>query len=205
MYTPEEFKPKDLADVKKFIRHNSFGILLNVSNGSITGSHIPLELDVDDHAKHILFGHLSKANPQSHQLKNNDEVLAIFNGPHAYVSSSWYEKENAPTWNYIAVHVYGKIKIIDDKTLMSCLKKIVDKHEKSSQNPISMNDMSKQTLNQIRGILGFHIEIDNIEATYKLSQNRNDTDFKNIIFELNKTKKPQAIKIAKYMGRIRKD
>lgn len=203
MYTPEEFEPKDLADVKKFIRHNSFGILLNVSNGSVTGSHIPLELDVDANTKDILFGHLSKANPQSHQLKDNDEVLAIFNGPHAYISSSWYEKENAPTWNYIAMHVYGKIKIIDDKTLMSCLRKLVDKHEKSSQRPISIDDMSKQTLNQIRGILGFYVEIDKIEATYKLSQNRNDTDFKNIIFELNKTKDLNAIKISEYMRKIR--
>ena len=203
MYTPNEFKPNNIEEVKKFIFDNSFGILLNQIDGSITGTHIPLELDIDTDGKDILFGHLSKANPQSQHLKDGDEVLAIFNGPHTYVSSSWYEKENAPTWNYIAVHVYGQIKILDDKTLMTCLRKLVNKHEKASQNPISLDDMSEQTLNQVRGILGFYIEINDIQATYKLSQNRNNTDYQNIIFELKKTKNPHSVEIAELMKTIR--
>lgn len=203
MYIPKAFKHENLEDIKQFIFDNSFGILLNQVHHRVVGTHIPLELDVDTNAKDILFGHLSKANPQSQHLNDGDEVLVIFNGPHAYVSSSWYEKENAPTWNYIAVHVYGHIKIIDDKTLMTCLKKLVDKHEKASHNPISIDDMSEPTLNQVHGILGFFIDINEIQATYKLSQNKNDTDYHNIIFELNKTGNAQSIEIAEYMKKAK--
>lgn len=202
MYTPSVFKNENLEDVKKFIFDNSFGILLNQVQGRITGTHIPLEIDIDENANDILFGHLSKANPQSLNLNDGDEVLAIFNGPHAYISSSWYQKENAPTWNYIAVHVYGRIKILDNKTLMICLNKLVNKHEKFSEKPISLDDMSEETLNQVQGVLGFYIEITEIQATYKLSQNRNKTDYQNIIFKLNKSGKEQSILIADYMKNI---
>ena len=88
-------------------------------------THIPLELSKNKLGKDILQGHVSKANPQWHHFKNNTEVLAIFTGPHGYISSSWYDFEEVPTWNYIAVHVYGTIKIIEGEELYNSLKQLV--------------------------------------------------------------------------------
>lgn len=183
MYIPHYYKNENISEVKEFLKQNSFGILINTVDGKPWGTHIPLELDVDDGGKNILMGHIAKANPQWKDFENNPEVLCIFNGPHSYVSSSWYQEEEVPTWNYVAVHVYGKLKIIEGDILMDHLKKLVDKYESDSKDPIRVENLSKNTMKQIRGVVGFQIEIDEIQAAYKLSQTRKH-DHKKIIEEL---------------------
>src|SRR5690606_30809880 len=134
--------------------------------------HIPLELEKDEAGRDILVGHIAKANPQWKSFGNPGEVLCIFNGPHAYVSSSWYREEEVPTWNYLAVHVYGRLKVLDQEKTMASLHRLVDKYEKGSQRPISLKVMSPKTLGQARGVVGFQILVSDIQATYKLSQTR---------------------------------
>ena len=184
MYVPNYFKNENLEEVKSFLIENSFGILINQTNGKLTGTHIPMALDIDENGEDVLVGHMSKLNPQWGNFHDNEEVLAIFNGPHTYVSSSWYEKENVPTWNYIAVHVYGKIKIIVGAELLNSLRKLADKYEKNSETPVSVERMSTNTLKQINGIVGFSLKINEIQAAYKLSQNRNESDYHNIVDQL---------------------
>ncbi len=186
MYTPEYYKNTDLAQIKQFIKANSFGILLTTKTNKITGTHIPLELEIDPNGNEVIYGHVAKANMQWQQFDDSEEVLLIFNGPHAYVSSSIYTKEDVPTWNYIAVHVYGTIKIIDKTELTYALDKLVNKYEAGYKNPVSINNLSKNTMRQINGIVGFKITITNLQATYKLSQTRCEQDQKNIIASLNK-------------------
>ncbi|MEP0132016.1 MAG: FMN-binding negative transcriptional regulator [Eudoraea sp.] len=185
MYIPQHYKNENLKEVKEFIINNSFGILINSIKGKPWATHIPLELDKDSNGNDILVGHIAKANPQWKYFIENKEVLCIFNGPHTYVSSSWYAKEEVPTWNYIAVHIYGLLKIQDEKAMMTSLHKLVDKYERKSENPISLNNLSKNTLRQIKGIIGFEIEIKEIQAAYKLSQGR-EQDHPKIIEELKK-------------------
>lgn len=195
MYTPSHYKNENLDEVREFLKQNSFGILINQTDGRPWATHIPLELDVDDEGKDILAGHISKANPQWKSFKGNEEVLAIFNGPHSYISSSWYKEEEVPTWNYIAVHVYGKIQILNDEAVLDSLHKLVDKYEKASTNPVSINNLSHKTMRQIKGIVGFQIGITDIHATYKLSQTRPE-DHPKIIEELQKTNNPGSHEIA---------
>jgi transcriptional regulator len=140
-------------------------------------------LDVDSNGNDILVGHIAKVNPQWKYFKEHTQVLCIFNGPHSYVSSSWYEKEDVPTWNYIAVHIYGTLKIQKEDALLASLHKLVDKYESDSKKPISIHDMSPRTMRQIKGIVGFEIKIADIEATYKLSQGR-EHDHVKIVEEL---------------------
>jgi transcriptional regulator len=185
MYIPQHYKNENLKEVKEFIINNSFGILINSIKGKPWATHIPLELDKDSNGNDILVGHIAKANPQWKYFIENKEVLCIFNGPHTYVSSSWYAKEEVPTWNYIAVHIYGLLKIQDEKAMMTSLHKLVDKYERKSENPISLNNLSKNTLRQVKGIIGFEIEIKEIQAAYKLSQGR-EQDHPKIIEELKK-------------------
>jgi len=201
MHIPNYYKNENIDEVKDFLTSNSFGILINQSQGKITGTHIPMELDQDENGDDVLLGHISKANPQWHSFHTGEEVLAIFNGPHTYISSSWYQKENVPTWNYIAVHVYGNIKIIQGEELLLSLKKLVDKYEKISSHPISVETMSPTTLKQIEGIVGFSIKIHEIQAAYKLSQNRNDVDYHNIKDTLENSGDMQAKTVAQNMNR----
>ena len=199
MYTPEIYKNENQEEIKKFLQENSFGILINQTNGKLCATHIPLELETNEEGNEILYGHISKENPQWNGFLNNDQVLAVFSGPHSYISSSWYDHENVPTWNYIAVHVYGKIKIIEGEAVIESLKKLVDKYEQYSENPVRIEDLSKKTMLQARGIVAFEIEITEIQATKKMSQNRDEKNLKNIISELEKTEDFQAINVANEM------
>tara|TARA_R110000868_G_scaffold84342_8_gene237862 strand:+ start:259 stop:870 length:612 start_codon:yes stop_codon:yes gene_type:complete len=203
MYIPQYYKQTDLSEIKDFLIQNSFGILVNQVEGKPWATHIPLELDTDENGKDILVGHISKANPQAKNLAIADTILCIFNGPHAYISSSWYKEEEVPTWNYIAVHIYGKISILTEEQVMASLHKLVDKYEKNSKKPISLKDMSEKTLRQVKGIVGFQISIDDIQATYKLSQTRPE-DHSKIINELEETNVTNAIEIAKAIKKTTK-
>lgn len=200
MYIPHHYKNENLDEVKDFLTQNSFGILINTVDGKPWGTHIPLELETNQTGKDVLVGHISKANPQWKNFISPSEVLCIFNGPHTYVSSSWYKEEEVPTWNYIAVHIYGKVTILDEEQTMASLHKLVDKYEQNSKNPISLHQMSPKTLRQVKGVVGFQIEITEIQAAYKLSQTRVD-DHPKIISELNEVNDPGSNTIADIMKR----
>lgn len=204
MYIPDIFKNENQEEIKDFLQKNSFGILVNQTNGKLWATHIPLELDTNKNGKQVLYGHISKENPQWESFADNDKILAIFSGSHSYISSSWYDHESVPTWNYIAVHIYGTIKIIEGEAVIESLKKLVDKYEQNSENPVRVEDLSKKTMMQTRGIVAFEIEIEEIQAKHKLSQNRDEKNYDNIITELKKTKNPQAIEVANEMLKCRK-
>lgn len=199
MFTPDIYKNENQEEIKQFLQENSFGLLINQTDGKLCATHIPLELDINKEGKEILHGHIAKENPQWKGFAENDAVLAVFTGPHSYISSSWYDHENVPTWNYIAVHVYGKIRIVEGDAVLASLKKLVDKYEQNSANPIHIENLSDRTMRQVRGIVAFEIEITEIQATKKLSQNRDDKNHENIINELQNTQETGAIAIANEM------
>lgn len=198
MYIPHQYKNENIAEVKEFLLKNSFGILVSQVEGNPWATHIPLELETTDDGEEVLVSHISKANPQWKHFGENDKVLCIFNGPHSYISSSWYKEEEVPTWNYIAVHVYGKIKILTEEEVLASMHRLVDKYEQNSENPISLDNLSQKTLRQVKGVVGFQISIDSIQAAYKLSQGRKD-DHPNIISELGKSHNPLSKDIADRM------
>lgn len=117
MYVPPLYKAQSTEEVKAFLQANPFGILVSVQRGKPVATHIPLMLVHNHEGKQVLWGHVSKANEQWNNLLDQEKVLAIFTGPHTYISSSWYSHENVPTWNYIAVHVYGKVRFIEGQVL----------------------------------------------------------------------------------------
>ena len=199
MYIPDRYKNEDMAAIRDFISNNGFGILIHPGNQKLQGTHIPMLLDKDNDGRDILVGHMSRANPQWKHFKESDEILAIFMGPHCYISSSWYQKESVPTWNYIAVHVYGKIKIVEGEKLVDDMRKLVDKYEKNSKDPVIVDRLSPKTMEMVKWVVGFHIEITGIEAAFKLSQNRDETDHKNIIKELELLADCQSKTIAEEM------
>jgi len=130
--------------------------------------------------------------------------MAIFINEHAYISSSWYEKINVPTWNYIAVHVHGSATIIEGQSLIDSLSDLVDQYENKRDNAFSIDKMPQDMLHRdIKGIVGFKINIHKVEAQFKLSQNRNDQDHANIIKMLEQQDDHLAHWIAQDMKAMR--
>ena len=204
MYIPKFFKVEDIEIAKSFIQENSFGILINQVDGKPFATHIPLVIETKSKNKYVLFGHIVKANNQWKAFHEDQEVLVIFQGPHAYVSSSWYDDENVPTWNYAAVHVYGKIKIVDNETVYKHLSKLVDKYEMGNENPVRVSSMSASMLEkQMNAIVGFEIHITEIQAAEKLSQNRDEKNYNNIIVELEKKGDVNSLKVAAAMKNLK--
>jgi transcriptional regulator len=200
MYTPKLNRSDNKQEILEFIRQNGFGILVSTVNGKPWATHLPLVIN-EDGSK--LTGHLSRGNAQWREF-NDEEVLIIFSGPHTYISSSWYDHENVPTWNYIAVHVYGKIRLTEGDEMLSSLKELTDKYEKNSQKPMSVEAMSEKFLAaEIRGIVGVELVITRIESTFKLSQNRDDKNYKTITRELEKRKCPFDLEVAEEMKKRR--
>lgn len=197
MYVPKHYENENDAEIKDFIKANSFGILINQTAGKLWGTHIPFHFSADETK---LYGHISKGNVQWKSFSSDQEVLAIFTGPHAYISPSWYNHENVPTWNYIAVHVYGTIKIIEGDLLFQSLKHMVDKYEKASAKPVSLEGMSPDYVKKhIQALVGFEITITEIKAAYKLSQNRDQINYHNIIDQLEKREDADSLKVAEAM------
>ncbi|MES2864725.1 MAG: FMN-binding negative transcriptional regulator [Bacteroidota bacterium] len=187
MYIPDIYKNENRSEILRFIEENSFAILVNQSNDKINATHIPLFIEESNDNQLVLSGHISKLNPQCENFGENGTVLAIFSGAHSYISSSWYDYEEVPTWNYMAVHVEGKIEILNEEQKLLHLENLVNKYEKNSEKPISTKSLSKETMSQANGILAFNIIVQNIDAVKKLSQNKSENNKKSIISHLEKS------------------
>lgn len=203
MYIRQIFHAADQEQAKAFVKQHPFATLISSSSNRMVGTHIPLLWGTSQAGSDYLYGHLARANPQWKDIARQ-EVLAIFMEPHAYISSSWYEKPNVPTWNYIAVHIYGEAQLLEGKALEAHLQKIVSQFEADQSTPFELSHLSPTYYQaQLRGIVGIAIEVKSIEANYKLSQNRNDTDYVNIITQLEQQKHPLAKAIAQEMRKQR--
>lgn len=174
MYIPPHYEIKEPSEIRNFLKDHSFGILIGSVRERPWGTHIPLELLENEDGSFLLEGHMARKNPQWKYFDEGQEVLCIFNGPHAYVSSSWYKDEEVPTWDYMAVHVYGRIHFSDQAEVLKSLDRLIDKHEQDSEKPVSLHDFSEETLQQVQGVVGFRIQITETQAAFKLSQGREE-------------------------------
>lgn len=179
MYVPETFALTDPEEIRRVIQDYDFGLLVTGSGGAPTATHLPFLLDESLGEQGTLFGHMARPNRHWRDLEamsEDGEALVIFQGPHSYISPSWYgpEAKAVPTWNYVTVHVYGRPRIIPaPDELMAVLEKLVARHEARLEQPWSLNRLdSKFVEGMTRGIVGFEIAITRIEAKAKLSQNK---------------------------------
>lgn len=185
MYIPRRYEEKDKDTIYSFIREHSFAILISVMEGRPVGTHIPLKLETGVDGRDSLVGHISIGNEQKHTLTDGASVLAIFPGPHAYISPRWYTQMNVPTWNYLSVHVYGTVQLIEGEALREALSRLIDTYEQHLPHPVHMAEMPEKMLeDNIRGIVGFRILIGEIQAARKLSQNRDEQSYHQVIDQL---------------------
>ncbi|PRP54240.1 protease [Bacillus halotolerans] len=205
MYIPKYYKVTNIDDIWDFVQNNSFGTIVTTAQGKPIATHLPLQLMKEGDTYYIT-GHIAYGNPQWRTFETCEDVLVMFQGPHAYISSSWYEKENVPTWNYQAVHVYGTASILNEEELKHDLTMLLQKYEKHRKNPVLWDKLSPQLLeSQLKGIVGFKIKVGEIQASYKLSQNRNEKDYMNIIDQLRHEGNPNSKQMAELMEKRLKD
>lgn len=199
MYIPEYFRNTNFNQQVDFIKENSFGILITHSATEMFATHIPLTPLVTNNNL-VLHGHISKENPQCSTLINAGETLTIFSGPHCYISSSWYSHENVSTWNYQAIHCYGKLKIQTELELLQSLIQLTDHYESKEEKPKFFEKIDPKVIrDNLIGIIGFEITVSRIDAKDKLSQNRNKKDYENIVSHLCKRNDSMSDAIAEAM------
>lgn len=180
MYIPPYYEEKDKAKLLAFMQAHNFANLVSITNNVPTATHLPFVIEERD-GKICLISHMAKANPQWHSFSNG-ELLIIFQGPHAYISPSNYEKQqNVPTWNYIAVHAYGKAKIIEDTTELTNLMKRTIRQFESGFYEQWKNLAPDYVNGMLKAIVGFEIEVTKLEGKFKLSQNKTKNEQQNII------------------------
>lgn len=203
MYTPKSFQVTDSAEIAAFVQHHAFATVVSIEQEKPIATHIPLHVHTDEEQLYFT-GHVARANPQWRTFESG-EVLAIFQGPHAYVSSSWYTIEQVPTWNYEAVHIYGTVEWLDEAATLQHMDELLKKYEEGRPNAVTLEGLTPALVNgMLKGLVAFRLNVTSIEATYKLSQNRSDIDYMRVVEGLRNEQKAEAAATANEMTRLRK-
>ena len=202
MYLPKSFQIEDLAELHGFMRAYNFASLVTQHQGAPFASHLPFLLDAGRGPRGTLLAHMARANPQWRDFDATSESLVIFQGPHAYISPSWYETHpSVPTWNYAVVHAYGVPRIVEDHaTLHHMLEVLVDTHEAAFARPWRMDLPHDYLDKMMRAVVGFEIEITRLEGKLKLSQNRSEHDQHHVAEALGQSEHPLESDVAELMG-----
>jgi transcriptional regulator len=201
VYLPAAFTEARSEVLIEHIARYDFGLLMSHGADGLIASHIPFLVTHDGDELH-LHGHLARPNPQVGHLARGDEVLAIFHGPHAYISPSWYTSgPSVPTWNYADVHAYGIVRLVEDTDwLRRLLRRLSERHEARNPVPWQMQDLPETYLEgMLRGIVGLDIAVTRLEGKYKLSQNRPAADRPRVVAALEARSDADARAVARLM------
>ena len=199
MYLPATFRESDPAKLRAFMRENSFATLVTQGEEGLTASHLPLLLDAEAGPHGRLLGHMARANRQWRGVLG--EAMAVFAGPHVYVSPSWYETPGTvPTWNYVAVHAYGSFEIVEDREgLLDILRRSVVAYESPRPVPWTFDESDPEIVGMLKAIVGFRIEITRIEGKWKLNQNHPEERRRKVIDALEAHSDGDSKAIARLM------
>jgi transcriptional regulator len=179
MYVPPHFAEDDPAILHDLIRDHSFGLLVSVVDGAPFATHLPFLLDAERGPHGTLVAHMARANPHWRAFADGGDSLVVFQGPHAYVTPSWYAPgNNVPTWNYVAVHAYGVARVIDDPAATRAVpERLTALHESGFAEPWQLADQDPKFIDgMVRGIVAFELPVARLEGKAKLSQNKPPAD-----------------------------
>ena len=202
MYKMDHFTEKDTEKIIAFIKENAFATVTGFGEIYPVSTQIPLEVERIDE-KIFLMGHIMKKTAHHKAFEKNNKVLILFTGPHCYVSASWYNNpQAASTWNYMTVQATGELTFTDEAGTYEAIRSVTNKYE-GIDTAAAFNNMPMEYINPlIKAIVGFRIEVKNIDATFKLSQNKKLEEQLNIIKKLRAQGDEQAAKIALEMEKL---
>ncbi len=188
MYNLPYHKEENKEIIHGFLKQHPFAYLSGVDqNNTPIATQIPMFLEIKNNKK-VLRGHLMKQTDHHLAFLSNPSILAVFSGPHCYVSGTWYSNPNSPsTWNYMSVHIKGKMRFLEEEELINILKMTSLHFESYDENsPTIYQNLPSEFKQRVMGaIAGFEIEVDEIDTVFKLSQDRDLESYKNIIAQLN--------------------
>jgi len=187
MYKFPYFTENDTNTVVTFMKENSFAIITAIGETHPVATQVPLFIDINEDGKILLSGHIMRKTDHHKAFEKNENVLVLFTGPHSYVSASWYTApQTASTWNYMTVHVKGKISLLDEAATYKAIKNITEKYE-GKETAAAFHKMDEDYIAaMLKAIIAFSIEVESMENVFKLSQNRDEQSKKNIIEALQK-------------------
>jgi len=200
MYIPKANEETRIPVLHDLIATAPLASLVTLTSSGLLASHIPMVLDDDGSEFGVLRGHISRANPQWKDMTASVDALAIFAGHHHYISASWYpgkyeDGKEVPTWNYVVVHAYGPLKLVEDaQWLMAHLERLTDVNEAGSSAPWKVSDAPAEFIrSMLNGIIGVELPIRRLEGKWKVSQNRTEKDRKGVIEGLTKLNTPESL------------
>ena len=209
MYVPDHFSETRLEVLHQLVRDHPFAVLVTPSADGIDANHLPMEIDAQAGRYGTLLGHVARTNPVWRTARG-EEALAIFAGPHGYVSPGWYPSKTdsgkvVPTWNYAVVHAYGSLRVIEETAwLRAFIERLTDRHESSRTAPWHVRDAPTTFVDaMVRGIVGIEVEITRLVGKWKLSQNRSPEDQLGVIAGLNARDDAASHGLAALMDRNR--
>jgi transcriptional regulator len=192
MYVPSQFEERRLDVMHKLITDHAFGTLVTLNAAGINADHLPFELDPSAGEFGTLRAHVARANPLWRESSTDVEALAIFEGANAYVSPSWYPSKQddgkvVPTWNYMVVHAYGPLRVIDDPVwLKGLVGRLTDRHESGRSAQWSVADAPQDYIDKLlNAIVGIEIPVTRLIGKWKISQNRSSVDRAGVVAGLN--------------------
>ncbi len=207
MYIPQHFREDDVTVLHTLMRDYSFATMVSTQEDCLPiATSLPFVLDAEPAPYGTLKAHMALGNPQWRTFRPDRPVLVIFQGPHAYISPSWYEAELAvPTWDYATVHAYGTPRVIDDPTeLYTHLRALIAIHEAQFAEQWPANLPTDYVEKMMKGIVGFALAITRLEGKFKMSQNRSATDRERVAAELRASQDPVRCEVAELVGGVRR-
>lgn len=202
MYVPDDFAEHDQDKIVDLMQKYPFAMLITTNDGEPYVTHLPLTYDPDNgsNGKGKIIGHMARSNPQWRHLAEGQRALVVFEGPHAYISPTWYQSPGVPTWNYAVVHLRGKAELIEDaERLNALLDDLITTHEPTLPRPWQKNVPEDKQQMLLEMIVGFEIDVSDISAKFKLNQNRSAADRENVIKTLAASDTPLENGIAELM------
>jgi transcriptional regulator len=202
MFKVKRYEENDTARVLAFMQAYPFAIVTGTgADGYPVATHVPVEVEQTAEGTIIITGHFARKTDHAHAFGANPHVLVVFNGPHAYISASWYtDARMASTWNYMTVHAKGQLQWLDEAGTFTIIKKLTDRYEAASAEPASIEKMSEQYIrSNLKAIVGFTIKVEQLDAVFKLSQNRDEVSYQHIIQQLHQQGTDDAEAIAAAM------
>lgn len=207
MFTPSSYKETDLERLHQQIEQTRLAVLVTHGEQGLQASHLPLLLDRKQGSNGTLYGHFARANKQWQDLANGAEALLVFAGPDAYVSAGYYpskvdDPRTVPTWNYVAVHAWGKAEVFHDaERLLEIVRRLSDHHEQRQAKPWSVDEAPADYMaGMLKAIVGFALPIERLQGTRKLSQNRSAIDIEGVRTGLANSNDPLDNQLAALMG-----
>jgi transcriptional regulator len=194
MYLPRSFQEQDPQRLFAFMRRHSFATLVTVEDGVPFASHLPMLVEPgSEGTQGRLLAHMARANPQWRGFSQDQDVLVIFQGPHAYVSPSWYVTEpNVPTWNYTVVHAYGRPRLIEEpEECLRILRESVATYESGFEKPWTLEQVGDYARKLLPGIAAFELRLTCVEGKFKLNQNRAPEDRRAVMEVLERSADPE--------------